>query len=624
MIGYRSDIDGLRAVAVLPIVLFHAGVTAIPGGFTGVDVFFVISGFLITSIIQTDLEAGRFSLATFYRRRVVRIVPALAVMLVATLAVGCLLLLPGELRELGRSAAATAGFVSNIFFWKTANYFAGAAESKALLHTWSLGVEEQFYIFFPLLLLLVRKLLPGRLPAVLITVILGSFLLGVAVELKVPGSAANFYLLPSRAWELALGGLVAVGGVPSVTRPATRAALAWSGLALIVLGLFAVGPGSAFPIPWALPSAVGTALLIAYTPGTFAARLLSARPAVAIGQVSYSLYLWHWPIIVFYRLTVGATLTWQATVLLVLASFVAAVASRELVEKPFLARFRAPPSLPKIVTGLVALTAVVAAGLVLSVNADKVRDLPPDVRRIAGYGDYANSAEWRYQYRRGPCFAGEGEVYRAERCLMPSVTRPNVLVLGDSHAAQYWRAVSLALPEAHVVQATASGCRPVLPVVGAPRCTDMVRHVLGRALEQLRPRLVVIGGRWRLGDVAGAERTVAFLRRRGVRVVVIGPTVEYHGDFSQLLARAMLSQDFAGLDRLRAKEQRSVDAALAPGVRRAGGRYVSAYAIECPGDRCRYVAPGGAPMQFDYGHLTLPAARYVIARADLRGTRDIP
>ena len=199
-------------------------------------------------------------------------------------------------------------------------------------------------------------------------------------------------------------------------------------------------------------------------------------------------------------------------------------------------------------------------------------DLPPDVRRIAAYGDYAASAEWRYQYRRGPCFAGEGEVFRAERCLIPSTTRPNVLVLGDSHAAQFWRAVSPALPEAHVVQATASGCRPVLPVVGAPRCTDMVRHVLGPALQQHRPQLVVIGGRWRLGDVAGAERTVAYLRRRGLRVVVIGPTVEYHGDFSQLLARAMLSRDFAGLDRLRAKEQRMVDAALAPAVRRAGGR----------------------------------------------------
>ncbi|MEN2785598.1 acyltransferase family protein [Sphingomonas qilianensis] len=617
MIKYRADIDGLRTLAVLPIVMFHAGVTQIPGGFTGVDVFFVISGFLITSIIQGEMAAGRFSIATFYRRRVVRIVPALFVVLAATLIAGCLILLPGELRELGRSAAAAAGFSSNIFFWRTSNYFSGAAESKALLHTWSLGVEEQFYIFYPLLLMIVARFIPRRITAVLATLAIGSFLLGMVIEWKVPGGAFNFYMLPSRAWELALGGLIAVGGFPELRTGMARTAAASVGLASIILALFVIGPDASFPIPWAMLPALGSALLIAYAPDTAIGGLLSTRPAVAIGRISFSLYLWHWPIIVFYRLVTGAELSWQATVGLICLSLIAAFISYQWIEKPFLARFRQAPSGRTIAVGLFSLLSIVVAGLVVSFNASHIRVLPPAVQVVAGYGDYSESKAWRYQYRRGPCFAGEGLAYDAKACLRPSATGTNILVLGDSHAAQYWRAIALQLPKANVMQATASGCRPVLPVSGLERCTDMVSYALGPFLDAHKIDTVILGGRWRAEDVAAVGPTVAGVRARGIKIVVIGPTVEYHGEFSQLLARAMIRQDFAALERLRATEQRDIDRALAPVVLKAGGRYISAYDIECPGGRCVYRAPGGAPMQFDYGHLTLPGARYVIAKAGL-------
>jgi len=327
---YRNDIDGLRAVAVVPIVLYHAGLTWISGGFIGVDVFFVISGFLITSIMLGDIQAGRFSVVGFWGRRIVRIFPALFVMLAAVMVAGCVFLFPGDLRSLAASAAAAAAFVSNLWFEFTAGYFGPAAETLPLLHTWSLGVEDQFYIVHPLLIAAVHRFAPNRLKAVLTVTALASFGLGLALSISMPVHA--FYGLPGRVWELGLGALVAADAAPKIATKSGRDAAAIGGLALIALGYAAIRPTSLFPVPWAVLPALGAALIIAYGDGAVTTRLLAARPMRWIGAISYSLYLWHWPIITFWRLRHDITLTPADTAVVVGLSVAVAWVSYRLVE----------------------------------------------------------------------------------------------------------------------------------------------------------------------------------------------------------------------------------------------------------------------------------------------------
>lgn len=613
--NHRDDIDGLRAVAVLPIVLFHAGFASLSGGFIGVDIFFVISGFLITSIILREMDAGLFSIATFYKRRIVRIFPALFVMLAVALVMGCVLLLPAEIRSLGYSAAAAVGFVSNIYFWETADYFASAAELKPLLHTWSLGVEEQFYLLYPLLIILVYRCgHQSRLRTILFVLTLLSFAASLFLAFRFPDM--GFYLLPSRAWELGVGALVALGAFPQVQSSKALDALAVIGLTLIILGLALIDAQKPFPAPWALLPCVGTALLLAYGKTALTNGLLSTPLMRWIGAISYSLYLWHWPIISFYRLQYGLTLTMVDTIGLLTACFVVGACSYKFVEQPFLNQFRSGPPLRVIGVGVTVLASGVLVSLGVVANADHWRTFPPEVRHVANFVNYRELDQYPYQFRRGECFFGVKETGRFsnEKCLPISPSKPNMVVLGDSHAAQYWRAIELRYPTYNVLQATASGCRPTLKPDGAKRCTDIVNYVLDTLVATKTVDKIVLAGRWSESDIEPLEATIRMLRSRGVNVIVIGPTVEYQGDFPLLLARAMQSH-LSLMTSLRVKERKIIDDRLQPVVVDAGGMYVSVYDLECPGGgECAYLTPDGIPFHFDYGHLTLTAARYLVER----------
>lgn len=611
---YRSDIDGLRAVAIVPIVLFHAGIKSISGGFVGVDVFFIISGFLITSIITRDMELQRFSIVEFYRRRILRIFPALFVMLVAVLVVGAVTMLPTEVRGVGESAAAAAGFVSNIFFYHDADYFAGSADLKPLLHTWSLGVEEQFYVFFPLILLAIRRL---PRPSVRL-VVLGLCILSVlvAVFLQRRDEAAAFYLLPSRIWELGLGALVALGFVPKLAeRGKTIAAIA--GAALIVVGYAVAAPGRMFPVPLAMLPCFGTTLIIAYGESTFIGRLLSARIFTGIGKISYSLYLWHWPIIAFYRLHYGLHVTPTATVVLVALSFFAAIASRQFVEVPFMRGFQTIDARRIVAGGVAGLFIMVGAGLTVMWNADNWRSIPDDVRHVSSFADYVDNPESLYQFRRGTCFATQDAGYDKEACLQFSDTAPNILVLGDSHGAQYWRALSERFAGSNVMQATASGCKPVQPARGQQRCVDVMDYGFD-AIGTGKVDTVIIIARWKTNDIAPLVATIEAIKPKVKRIVVIGPTVEYDGEYPELLARAMLRGDASSVAEFRLDDQWQIERALAAQVKASGAEYVSALDIECPPEKGECVLTvNGSPMQTDYGHLSLDGSRYVIGRMAL-------
>jgi peptidoglycan/LPS O-acetylase OafA/YrhL len=350
LIGYRPEIDGLRALAVAVVVLYHAHLKC-PGGYVGVDVFFVISGYLITSLLLRDLQAGRFSFLDFWERRLRRIMPALMVMVVVTLGVGGILMLPSDYAQLGKSVVAQALLVANVFFWRDdstrGGYFGATSEDRPLLHTWSLAVEEQFYLLFPLGLWWLFRFERCRKPAVLTIILAAGVMAGLALAMYGVASrpGASFYLLPTRAWELLGGALIAA--LPAAALPRhwlVREGASWFGLAGILLPCWLYTKETPFPGLAAVPPVVGAALFIwgnARIPDgivalTSAGRMMAWRPIVFIGLISYSLYLWHWPVLVlgqYWRLENFSP--WYHRAGLVFLSGVFAVLSWWWIETPF-------------------------------------------------------------------------------------------------------------------------------------------------------------------------------------------------------------------------------------------------------------------------------------------------
>lgn len=338
---YRAEIDGLRAIAVLPVIFFHAGFKAFEGGFVGVDVFFVISGYLITTIILSDLNQGRFSIVNFYERRARRILPVLFFVMLCCLPVAWFCLLPNHLIDFCQSLMAVSTFSSNILFWSESGYFATAAELKPLLHTWSLSVEEQYYVLFPLFLMGLWKLRKKWIFASLIVAAVISFVLAQWGAYHAP--KATFFLLPTRGWELAIGALIAFYFLYKKnqaelfkSRIYIKEALGLLGIILIIYSVFAFSKSTPFPSVYALVPTVGTALIVIFsTSETLAGRLLSSKLMVGVGLVSYSAYLWHQPLFAFARhKSLAEPSPLQLTVLSIL-SIILAFFSWRFVEVPF-------------------------------------------------------------------------------------------------------------------------------------------------------------------------------------------------------------------------------------------------------------------------------------------------
>ncbi|SDF17315.1 acyltransferase family protein [Limimaricola pyoseonensis] len=440
---YRPEIDGLRAVAVLPVILFHAGTPGFGGGFVGVDVFFVVSGYLITSILVADLQGGRFSILTFYERRARRILPALMLTLALSLPVAVAWMTPAQLADFAKALVATGVFASNVLFWMESGYFARAAELNPLLHTWSLAVEEQFYLLFPPLLWLLWRLPRRWLRPALWALAAASFAL--CQWLMRADASAAFYLAPARGWELLAGALCALAARPG---PRAAAPLAALGLGLILAGIALIGPRTPFPSTWALLPVLGTVLVILGAgPGNAAGRLLATRPLVAIGLISYSAYLLHQPILAFARLRSGTTLSEPAMLGLALASLPLAWLSWRFVEAPF--RGRVPRLLPDqallLSVSAASLAAVVGLGLGGHVARGWWHERFP---RIAAIERAAAPADPELTCSFGQRIDPEA----AAACLARAGPRAAVL-LGDSHAA--------AIAEAFHAEARARGLVPV-------------------------------------------------------------------------------------------------------------------------------------------------------------------
>lgn len=608
---YLAHVDGLRALAIVPVVFYHLDPELIPGGFVGVDVFFVISGYLITGVLLHDLSENRFSIARFYQRRILRILPALVVMLVAVWFAAAFLLFPHELPSVGWQLITAALFSSNFFFRGESGYFAVDSSTQPLLHTWSLAVEEQFYIFFPIILFLVYRYARSRLLVVIIAISGISLLASILVT--GPYQSTAFYMLPTRAWELGAGSILAiVGGIGPLKRFGN--ALAALGLILVVAPMLLYRDGSP-PFPgWAAAVPVlGSALLIGWGAGTAVGSVLALRPVVYIGRVSYSLYLWHWPVIVFWKTATGPTLDLLEVIAIGAASLLLAVISTELIERPFRTP-RARAVSPRWVISL-GVTAVVGVASLGALHVGAVASMMPQ-SPTAQFVNYRETPDYLDQFRTGTCLVAQSEggdtPLDQATCTRIDAEKQNVLVMGDSHAAQYWRAISEAFPDSNVMQATASGCRPLLDSPGGSRCIAVRDWTYEELLATGSIDTVIIAGRWSRGDIEYVVPTLRHLQTVTTQVILIGPTVEYEGDFPLLLARSEQRHVPLDFPEILKPGRDEVNELMRDAAAEVGVRYVDVLSAECADGVCLTRAPDGTPLQFDYGHLTLAASRYVL------------
>ncbi|MDQ7998638.1 MAG: acyltransferase family protein [Pseudomonadota bacterium] len=486
---YRPDIDGLRAIAVLAVVLYHASPKWLRGGFVGVDIFFVISGYLISTIIFGSLGGRGFSYAEFYARRIRRIFPSLVLVLAATLGFGWYVLLSDEFRQLGRHILGSAGFVQNLVLLREAGYFDTAAESKPLLHLWSLAVEEQFYIFWPMVLGLAWAR-SGRSVLTWMAVAVGlSFALNIGLVYRYPDAA--FYLPFTRVWELAAGAILAYMGLRRQPHHSGRSR-EWqsvAGLVLIVLGLLVIHRGKAFPGFWAVLPVLGACLCIAAGPGAWLNRhVLGSRLFVWFGLISYPLYLWHWPLLAYARVLQGEGDPSRAIRFgAVAASVLLAWLSYRFVERPLRRREGAP-----VVAGLsIAMAVLALIGAVAATRLLVPRNDAPGLQVIASAG-----SDWAYPDGMQPVQVNGQTLYRI------GDGPGKVLLVGDSHVEQYGpRAVELAKERPDDVQplvfATRGACPPISNVLEDrdPICGERFDAVRRYALSP-DVSSVIVGGCW--------------------------------------------------------------------------------------------------------------------------------
>ncbi len=605
--AYRADIDGLRAVAVLSVVIYHAFPNALRGGFIGVDIFFVISGFLISSIIFDNLEHDSFGFLEFYARRVRRIFPALTIVLIACLAVGWVLLLADEYQALGKHVAAGAVFISNFALWNESGYFDWSAHAKPLLHLWSLALEEQFYLFWPLLLWLAYRRHRNFL-ALTSFIALASFAINVETVTKY--SVAAYYSPLSRFWELMIGGILAYLALHKPQYfPRYSGARSLAGLLLIAGALFFLGDDRAFPGWWALLPTIGAFLILSATPSTwFNRQVLGNRWMAAVGRISYPLYLWHWPLL-YLTYLVSSSSRWTRLIVVVVSILLAAM-TYLLIEKPIRRGGRTGGSAVYLVAGMALCGAF---GLSIYSSGGFGFRLPQQFNQFARLAPRGVSYDCELYNR----------VNFPPKCTQV-LRHPAIFIWGDSHANS---AAAGFIPlqnkgEIGMLEVTGLGCPPLLNFQSNDnkKCKEINDYAL-RSIQLAKPDIVVLHANWEAYDLSQLDSTVQQLRNAGAdNIVLLGPVPQWNGSLLRSILRCWRprssSDEFpryskCGLD----PNVPEVDTSLRQAARRLDIRYISAYQVLCNSKGClTHVNDGGDQLvTYDYGHLSAGAAEYLVS-----------
>lgn len=617
MIRFRYDIQGLRAIAVLSVVIFHAFPEFLPGGFVGVDIFFVISGYLITISITKDIELGRFSLKEFYRRRIRRLFPAMAVVLLFCIAAGYVIFDARELQAFSQSVVATMLFVSNIYFMKTSGYFDGASDAKPLLHTWSLSVEEQFYILFPIFMFfLFRFYRKGALETMAALTVLALVVSEAIVRVR---PEWGYFFTPARAFELLIGATVSLMNtrVNLERRPRVAEFCAATGLVLMLVPMVLYSGQTPFPgIAAAVPCVGAGLLLLAGTHvRTLVGRLLSTGPFQFFGNLSYSLYLWHWPLLAFPRAVLGLDLAPSVAALAVVVAILVSAASYRWVETPFIRP--GYPKLPYLAVG----SAMIVVFCGIGIAGHALKGLPmrfsPEARALFAAADDANPQ--RLKCHNGPL----AEIPYARNCVFgPAGAPADVVVWGDSHGAELSYALGEVAGSAghRVMEVTASSCPPAinLPRKGRPNCEIHNQKTLNAILADSNVKTVVLVAyyqnvrRDRNFD-AGFEAIVQKLRAEDKTVVLVMPAPMYDFEIPSRLGKLWdLGGDVGSVGMPRSDFDASVEDArrfLEDISARYDLRTFDPAPLFCNDSFCRTWAPEIGVLYFNRNHISLTAAR---------------
>ena len=621
---YRPDIDGLRAIAVSSVVLFHAFPSGFEGGYVGVDVFFVISGYLITLAIFNISEGEKFSISKFYTRRIRRIFPALCLVFVSTLIAGWFILKPREFSQLGKHTVSGSSFISNLILWKESGYFDTTAELKPLLHLWSLGVEEQFYIFYPAVMYLILRF---RLPRFPLLAGIASVSLITSVIVTNLSPAAAFYNPVTRVWEILIGALIADF---SLRKPIVSLKSKYThfmsvfGFSLIIYAILFFDSRTHFPGYAALIPTLGSGLVILSGPTSVLSNfVLSNKFVVSIGLISYPIYLWHWPILVFLRIENGNLPSVNFRLLAIFTSILFAYLTYQLVEQPLRFRIRPRESVMLLVTGMIFVAGV--GGTIYASDGFPSRlgstekllaTFSPDFVTDARYGTC-----WLEQFVAADSFK--------DQCTGESNNTEQVVVWGDSHAARFYPGlVSAVSSDISISQFTRSSCPGILHVE-FQECRLSNDEVIQR-ISSISPSTVVLFGRWDTylsRENAESFRnsltfTVQVLRRIGVKnVLIMGPAPFWSGSLPSNLIDLLHDTESTSVpkfSKFRLTEiAQDTEDLLKPIVENiSSATYFSVFDTFCPVGDCLVTVNGQVDglTTWDYGHLTTPGARFLAER----------
>ncbi|AMM14257.1 hypothetical protein AX768_09265 [Burkholderia sp. PAMC 28687] len=606
---YRADVDGLRAVAVVSIVVFHLTARFLPGGFVGVDIFFVISGFLISKNIYDNV--GAFSIPDFYIRRARRILPALIAVLIVSSACAAFLLYPSELVAYAKSVIASTLFSANIYFYSTLNYFSPNADEIPLLHLWSLGVEEQFYIFFPLIAVALAKR-SMRLLTISLLLCAAVSLAASAWMLKSSPSAA-FYLIPFRAFELLIGSIIALPTFRAAQPSGTVTVLSFVGVAALLWSILRFDNLTVFPGFAALLPCAGAALLIFSGEASkgFVARLLASRSFVYIGRISYSLYLVHWPILVFGKRAFPHADPNYFALSAIAASFLLAALSYHLVEQPFRHARRAYSGRTVFSISAASMCFIVLLGGCVIERNGFPGSVDSRTAKTLAYLSYDLKPSWKER----TCFLDPEQIANAldvSSCL-PHGEGRKVVLWGDSHAAQFAYGLEKTMAARGYLFGfmTASACAPAInyDAINRPNCRAL-NDIVFQDIVTMHPDIVIMTASWRIennSQMDQLDETVKALHVKGINVVLLGVSPQ----FKQPLPVIVADRIKAGKDLAAAPEELELGY-LNPTesymehrfANRPDVKYVSVMHAMCPDYKCPIVTADETPVHFDIAHLT--------------------
>lgn len=612
--SYRPDIDGLRAIAILSILLFHLDFATFSGGFVGVDIFFVISGYLIGGGIKKSVADNKYILPEFYRRRICRIVPAMFFMLFVTSLLSCLVLFPENLVKYGMSLLFAATASANFYYLYTSNYFASDTASHALVHMWSLSVEEQFYILFPIIIIASRKLSEQKSNFILILLLIISLSMSIAYTRVYPDS--SFYMLHTRMWEFLAGYMVFNARKIETGSVFVSEFIAALGMALIIYAVIIFDKNTIFPGYAAIIPCLGTALVIfsGERRKTFVSNLISSKIFVFFGLISYSLYLWHWPLIVLVKQYYAYDLLpFTVSSALFIIAVMISVLSWRFIERPW--RGTSIKAATAFSMGAASVGILLIFAAVLIAFRGFPDRFPPDIVRIAQFDEKAAMTD----FREGSCFLTARyalDDFDKKSCMRGRDGAENIIIVGDSHAAQFWTGLKSQYPAMNILQATSSGCRPLLfhKVEDNPRCTRLMDYVFKDFAPKHKDYWLLLAGNWFEGDAEFLKATLIALHRQGFKVALVGPIVKYTLPLPQLIATSRLRGESDLLDRRKDPESEILDGIYRRIAHDTNTVYFSPYKALCDHAECISTLDNGVPVQFDYGHLTSDGSRYVATR----------